>query len=322
MPKTEAIKRRFDLFGFALLAISLAGLQMFLDRGEQKDWFESWEIITEAFVAIGGFWMFVVHTMTSEHPLFEKGMFADRNFATGLIFMIVTGVLLLAGLALLPPLLQNMYGYSVLQSGFLTAPRGIGTLISMLAAGRLTNKIDARILVGLGVVLMGVSLWMMTGFALDQPSRPVVVSGVVQGLGLGLIFVPLQSLAFQTLETRLRTTAAALLNLARNVGGSVGISVVSTQLARLTQTSHADLAANVTQQTLPSVDPTLLQLLGNQGNLVAAIINGEITRQAVFIAYLDDFKLMMIVTFAVLPLLLLMKRGNKAGGGAPHMAMD
>ena len=120
-------------------------------------------------------------------------MFTDRNFATGLLFMAVTGVLLLAGLALLPPLLQNMYGYSVLQSGFLTAPRGVGTLISMLLAGRLTGKIDARLLVGIGVVLMGVSLYMMTGFAIDQPSRPVIVSGVVQGLGLGLIFVPLQT---------------------------------------------------------------------------------------------------------------------------------
>ena len=126
-------------------------------------------------------------------------MFTDRNFATSLVFMAVTGVLLLAGLALLPPLLQNMYGYSVLQSGFLTAPRGVGTLISMLIAGRLTGKIDARMLVGIGVVLMGISLYMMTGFAIDQPSRPVIVSGVVQGLGLGLIFVPLQTLAFETL---------------------------------------------------------------------------------------------------------------------------
>ena len=181
--------------------------------------------------------------VTAKHPLFERAMFADRNFATGMLFMAVTGVLLLAGLALLPPLLQNLYGYSVLQSGFLTAPRGVGTLISMLMAGRLTGKIDSRLLVGIGVVLMGVSLYMMTGFAIDQPSRPVIMSGVVQGLGLGLIFVPLQSLAFETLAPRMRTTAAALLNLSRNIGGSVGISVVSTQLVRMTQVAHADMAA-------------------------------------------------------------------------------
>ena len=324
MPKTETLKRNFDMFGFALLALALGGLQLFLDRGEQEDWLQSWEIRVELGVAIAASWMFVVHMVTAKHPLFDRSMFKDRNFATGMLFMAVTGVLLLAGLALLPPLLQNMYGYSVLQSGFLTAPRGVGTLISMLLAGRLTGKMDARILVGIGVTLMGVSLWMMTGFAIDQPSRPVILSGVVQGLGLGLIFVPLQSLAFETLVPQLRTTAAALLNLSRNIGGSIGISVVSAQLVRMTQVAHADLAAQVTQQTIPTASPEMLQTVGPvAGPAALAILNGEVTRQALFIAYLDDFKLMMIITFAVLPLLLLMRRGNQVGGGGPqHAAMD
>jgi DHA2 family multidrug resistance protein len=237
--------------------------------------------------------------------------------------MAATGVLLLAGLALLPPLLQNMYGYSVLQSGFLTAPRGIGTLFSMLIAGRATGKIDARLLVGIGVVLMGISLHMMTQFAIDQPSRPVILSGVVQGLGLGLIFVPLQTLAFETLQARLRTTGAALLNLSRNIGGSIGISIVSTELVRMTQVAHADLAHNITEQTIPTLDPTILQtIFPVAGQAVLAYVNMEITRQALFIAYLDDFKLMMIVTFSVLPLLFFMKRGNKVGGGGPPVHMD
>ena len=321
MPKVEKHKRSFDLLGFALLALALGGLQMFLDRGEQKDWFDSWEIIIELGIAISAAWMFVVHLITAKNPLFERSMFADRNFSTGLLFMAVTGVLLLAGLALLPPLLQNLYGYSVLQSGYLTAPRGVGTLISMLVAGRLTGKIDARLLVGIGVTLMGVSLWMMTGFALEQSSTPVIMSGVVQGLGLGLIFVPLQSLAFETLAPKMRTTAAALLNLSRNIGGSVGISVVSAQLVRMTQVAHADLASTITEQTIPTVDPTLLQTIAPQGTTAIAMINAEVTRQAVFIAYLDDFKLMMLVTFAVLPLLLLMRKGQSTGE-RPQMAMD
>ncbi len=312
MPTSGTHKRRFDLFGFALLAIALASLQMFLDRGQQKDWFDSWEIIIEAGLAIAGFWMFLVHTITAEHPLWDREMFADRNFASALVFMVITGVLLLAGLALLPPLLQNLYGYSVLQSGFLTAPRGIGTLMSMLIAGRLTSKIDARILVAIGVVLMGISLWMMTGFAIDQPSRPVVVSGVVQGLGLGLIFVPLQTLAFATLPARERTTGAALLNLARNVGGSVGISIVSFQLVWMTQVAHADMAAHITDSKIPTLDPNVLAAFGNQATAIAAFLNAEITRQALFIAYLDDFKLMMWISFLVLPLLLLMRNSNKA----------
>ena len=313
MPKTETHERKFDMFGFALLAIALGALQFCLDRGQQNDWFGSWETIIEAGLAIGAGWMFVVHMMTAKHPLFERAMFTDRNFATSLLFMAVTGVLLLAGLALLPPLLQNMYGYSVLQSGMLTAPRGIGTLISMLIAGRMTGKIDARLLVGLGVILMGLSLYMMTGFAIEQPSRPVIMSGVVQGLGLGLIFVPLQTLAFETLSARLRTTGAALLNLSRNIGGSIGISIVSTQLVRMTQVSHADMAAQITQNTIPTLDPTVLQTIAPvAGPAALAYINMMITKQALFIAYLDDFKLMMIITFAVLPLLFFMKRGSKA----------
>src|SRR5436305_15042280 len=157
MPKTETHQRKFDLFGFALLGLALGALQMFLDRGEQNDWFSSWETIIELGVAIGAGWMFVVQLVTAKKPLFDRSMFADRNFATGLLFMAVTGVLLLAGLELLPPLLQNMYGYSVLQSGFLTAPRGVGTLFSMLIAGKLTGKFDARMRVGLGVIRAGVA---------------------------------------------------------------------------------------------------------------------------------------------------------------------
>src|SRR6266550_5265643 len=321
MPKTDTHQRKFDMFGFALLAIALGALQFCLDRGQQNDWFQSWETIIEAGLAVGAGWMFVVHMVTAKHPLFERSMFADRNFATALLFMAVTGVLLLAGLALLPPLLQNLYGYSVLQSGFLTAPRGVGTLISMLLAGRLVGKIDSRLLVGIGVTLMGVSLYMMTGFAIDQPSRPVIVSGVVQGLGLGLIFVPLQTLAFETLSARLRTTGAALLNLARNIGGSVGISIVSTQLVRMTQVAHADLAQAITQQTIPTAEPSMLQtIFPVAGPGALAYINLEVTRQALFIAYLDDFKLMMLVTFAVLPLLLFMRRGERVGTGGPQHA--
>jgi DHA2 family multidrug resistance protein len=323
MPKTATHQRKFDMFGFALLAIALGSLQFCLDRGEQNDWFSSWETILEAGLAVGAGWMFIVHMITGKNPLFERSMFSDRNFATGLLFMAVTGILLLAGLALLPPLLQNMYGYSVLQSGFLTAPRGVGTLISMLMAGRLTGKIDARLLVGIGVVLMGVSLYMMTGFAIDQPARPVIMSGVVQGLGLGLIFVPLQSLAFETLAPRLRTTGAALLNLSRNIGGSIGISVVSTQLVRMSQVSHADLAQNITQATIPTANPEILQTaIPVAGPAALAYLNGLITKQALFIAYLDDFELMMIVTFAVLPLLFFMRRGQQVGGGGPPVHMD
>jgi DHA2 family multidrug resistance protein len=322
MPRTEVARRPFDLFGFALLAVALGALQMFLDRGEQLDWFESWEIRLEAGLAFGAAWMFVVHTVTGKAPLFPRAMFADRNFATGLLFMAVTGVLLLAGLALLPPLLQRLYGYSVLQSGYLTAPRGIGVLISMLAAGKLIGRVDARLFVAAGITLMGTSLYMMTGFALDQPAGPVIWSGLIQGLGLGCIFVPVQALAFATLAPAVRTHAASLLNLARNVGGSVGIALVGAQLVRNVQISHADMAASVTGNSLPMADPSLLMRMGVQGQAALAVIDAEINRQALFIAYLDDFKLMMIITFAALPLILLVRKAAEPGAGGPPAHAD
>ncbi len=321
MPESPTNRRPFDLLGFALIAVALGALQMFLDRGESQEWFESWEVIIELGLAIAFFWMFVVHTFTAKAPIFEKPMFADRNFATGMLFMAVTGVLLLAGLALLPPLLQRLYGYSVLQSGMLTAPRGVGTLISMLVAGRLVGKLDSRLLVVVGISLMALSLWMMTGFALDQPAGPVIWSGVVQGLGIGLIFVTMQSLAFATLAPALRTSAASLLNLARNIGGSIGIAVVGSQLVRMTQVAHADIASHVTASTIPTLDPGLLERIGQQGDVTLAVINAEVTRQAVFIAYLDDFWLMMWVTLAALPLVFLLKKARAPEGGPAAHAM-
>src|SRR3954465_2791538 len=187
MPKGEVVRRRFDLFGFGLLAVALGAMQLMLDRGQQLDWFDSWEIWFEAALALSCTWMFIVQLATAKHPLFDPKMFADRNFGFALLFMVVTGVLLLAGLALLPPLLQNLFGYSVLDSGFLTAPRGLGTLASMMIAGRLTGRVDARILIFFGVACLAFSLWQMSGFDLMMGSRLIIISGVIQGFGLGFI---------------------------------------------------------------------------------------------------------------------------------------
>jgi len=243
-------------------------------------------------------------------------MFADRNFALGLLFMMVTGVLLLAGLALLPPMLQHLYGYSVLQSGIMTAPRGVGTLISMLLAGRLVGKVDLRILVALGMGLMGWSLYVMTGFAIEMGQGPIIWSGFIQGLGLGLVFVTMQSLAFATLAPRIRTHAASLLNLSRNIGGSIGISLVTTLLARNMQTAHADMASHVTEQVLPTISGGVISQFGLPASSALALIDAEITRQAAFIAYIDDFWIMMWLTLASIPLVLLLRpaKATPVGG--------
>jgi DHA2 family multidrug resistance protein len=322
MPATPRTKRRFDLFGFALLALALGSLQMMLDRGEHLDWFDSWEVWIEAALAASCGWMFIVHLATTREPLFDMRMFADRNFAFALLFMAVTGLLMLAGLALLPPLLQQLFGYSVLQSGILTSPRGVGTLLSMMIAGRLTGRIDARLIIFTGIGLMAISLYQMSRFSLVMDSRPIVVSGFVQGFGLGLIFVPLQSLAFASLPVSFRTTGAALLNLSRNIGGAFGISMVTSLLARNVQVSHSDLAANVTSMSLPVADPSILARIGALGDSAAAMIDAEINRQALMIAYLDDFWLMMLVTLASMPLVWLLRRARPGKDGAPPPVAD
>jgi DHA2 family multidrug resistance protein len=303
------------------MVLGFGCLQLMLDRGEREDWFDSSVIGVLAAIAGAALVGFLVRELMAKDPILDLRVFTDRNFAVGMIFMVVTGVLLLAGLALLPPLLQRLYGYSVLQSGILTAPRGVGTLISMLAAGKLVGRVDQRILVGLGMALMGWSLHVMTGFAIEQGSTPFIISGVIQGLGLGLIFVPMQSLAFATLEPRARTSAASLLNLSRNIGGSVGISLVATLLARNIQISHADLIGNITELNLPSISSGVVSQMGLPATSAIAIADAEINRQAAFIAYLDDFWIMMWVTFASIPLVFLLRPAKPPKPGEPAIAM-
>nr|WP_280639001.1 DHA2 family efflux MFS transporter permease subunit [Sphingomicrobium aestuariivivum] len=323
LPENGKARRKFDVLGFALLGLSIASLQLLLERGHQLDWFESVEIWIEAGLFVGAGWMFIVHTVMGRETLFEREMFADRNFSIGLLFMVVTGVLLLAGLALLPPLLQKLYGYSVLQSGFLTMPRGVGILVSMLITGRLVGLVDLRLLVLGGMALMAWSMHMMTGFAIEMGRGPIIWSGLVQGFGLGIVFVTMQSLAFATLAPRLRTDAASVLNLFRNIGGSVGISLVATLLARNIQVAHADMAAQVDERVLPRLTDQVAGAQGLDPATATVLLDAEINRQAAFIAYLDDFQIMMWLTLAAMPLVLLLKPLSKAqrGEGSPALAM-
>jgi DHA2 family multidrug resistance protein len=316
MPSARVAKRRFDFFGFAMLSIGLGALQLLLDRGEQLDWFASWEIWIEAGLAVTGFWVFVIHLLTSPHSFLDPAMFRDRNFATGLVFIFVVGIVLLATTALLPPMLQHLYGYPVVTTGLILAPRGVGTMISMIAVGRLMGRVDPRIMITSGILLTAWSLWDMTAFSPGMGSWPFLTSGIIQGLGLGLVFVPLSTVSFSTLPARYRTDAASLFSLVRNVGSSIGISVCATLLARNTQISHAELGAQVTPFA-PGLSPEVLS-----GEVEALMrLNQQVTEQAAFIAYLDDFLFMMWVTLAALPLILLL-RYRKAPAAAPHAAIE
>jgi DHA2 family multidrug resistance protein len=321
LPKESTRERRFDLFGFAMLSLAIGALQMMLDRGEQLDWFNSAEIWIELALTITGAWVFVIHSLTAENPFIDIAMFRDRNFSMGLIFIFIIGIVLLASLALLPPLMQSLLGYPVITTGLVMAPRGIGTMISMIIVGRLTRIVDARILVFVGLVLTAYSMHMMSGFSIIMSDWPFITSGIVQGLGMGLVFVPLSTLAFATLAPHFRTDGAGLFSLVRNVGSSIGISVVSTVLAQMTQVNHQEIGSQLTpfNHNVVNQAPGLL----SADPMTLARISGEVTRQAAMIGYLDDFRLMMVICLIAMPIILLLRSPHKqAAGDTSHAVME
>ena len=313
---------RFDWTGFLLFAIAIGALQMMLDRGENLDWFEATEIMIEAGLMLLASYMFLVHTFTSERPFIDPRMFGDRNFSVSLIAIFIVGIILLGTLALMTPYLQQLMNYPVLTAGLVLAPRGIGTMIAMMIVGRIIGRVDPRYLFVVGLLLTALSLWEMTGFTPDISEWTIIRTGVVQGLGLGFIFVPLSTMAFATLDAAYRTQGAALFSLVRNVGSSIGISFVVFLLTRNTAINHVELAAHVTPFNIG------LSLPGVTGNWSVAtqtgkaMLDGEITRQASIIAYANDFRLMMYVALLALPLALLLSKPRHSHGPATAAVAD
>ena len=306
LPTDETRSSRFDWRGFSFLAIGIGALQLFLDRGEQQDWFGSVEIQIEAALAFLGFYLYVVHWKTRERSFLDLGLFKDRNFFASNVFIFVLGVVLFATMALLPPFLQNLMNYPVVTTGLLLAPRGVGTLIAMMLVGRLMARgLDARLLSAIGMTLTVYSLWQMMHFSLDVPEHLIVTTGVIQGLGLGLVFVPISTVAYSTLPTSARTEAAGIFSLMRNIGSSVGISIVMTLLSRNTQINHAEIASRLTPFNNDAAQMSTMFGTNSATGLMA--LNGEVTRQASAIAFLNDFWLMMVMTAVSIPLLLLLK---------------
>jgi DHA2 family multidrug resistance protein len=323
LPSIGKRLRGFDFFGFAMLSLGVGALQLMLDRGADADWFASVEIWIELGLAVTGFWVFIVHTLTAEHPFIDPKIFLDRNFATGLVFIFVIGIVLLASLALLPPMLSGIFGYPTITTGVVMAPRGVGTMISMLAVGRLVRMVDARYLVVTGLLITSYSLYMMTGFSPQMDDYLILSTGVIQGVGLGLVFVPLSTVAFATLDARFRTDATALFSLVRNIGSSIGISIVSVLLTRNAQINHVELSAFINPFN-PNLWAAMPAAAGGDPTALSRL-DGLVNQQALMISYINDFKLMMIVTLFALPLVLLLRKPRHApaaGGGAPAAHMD
>jgi DHA2 family multidrug resistance protein len=309
--------RRFDLLGYAALALFIACLQLMLDRGPSEDWLQSWEIWIELTFALIGLYIFVIHTITAAKPFFERELLRDWNFVSGCVLSVATGLMLFASLALLPPMMQNILGYPVVLIGLVTAPRGAGMFLGMTVIGRLMGKIDARALLLTGFALNAFSLWQMTQFSPQMDARLIIVSGVIQGVALGLIFPASNTLAFATLPRRLRTDGAAVFTLARSLGSAAGISMMQAVLVRNMSTSYSDLIQNVRPDNpVMGAVPSDVVDLSTIGGL--ATMAGEVSRQAAMIAYVDDFHLAMWLSILVMPLVFLLRPPPRAA--APQNA--
>ena len=298
--------RTFDALGFLFLSLAIGALQMMLDRGQRLDWFGSTEIIIECGLLLCGMWMFMVHALGQEHPYIDLHLFKDRNYVLSTTVGLVVFTTLFAAMALIPPFAQNLLGYPVITTGLVLMPRGIGTMLTMIVAGRLANKIDPRVMISTGLAVMAWSLYEMSKFDLQVDIWALTWTGFVQGLGMGLSMITLMTIAFSTLPTALRTEATGVYNLIRNIGGSVGISVAFTLLDRNGQVNHQALAQHITPYNAALSASAMPMDLTNTHDL--AMLNGMITRQAAMISFNNDFKLMMILSLLAIPLVLLLRR--------------
>ncbi len=311
--------RKFDFLGFGALIVSVAALQLMLDRGPGEDWFSSIEIWTEALVALTAFWIFVTHTMTTRHPFIDLSLLRDRNLAVTSVFSFLTTGIMFGSLTILPILTQTLMGYPVLASGIVSMPRGLGSFLSMWAAPRLVTRLGMRMPMLIGLALNALSLWWMMHFDLAMSSQPLIIASLLQGVGMGLVFVPMTTFAFTTVPAALRPDAMAMFNLLRAIGASLGISIMLALATANTQAMHASLAAHVIPSD-PVVRWGLDRAFSPQTVEGALALDAQLNRQASMVSYLDDFRLMFVVSLFCIPLVLILKAARRAPTPGPAQA--
>ena len=312
LPRSQGLTRlTFDWTGFVVLTAGIGALQLMLDRGQDQDWFTSREIVIEAVIAVLGIYLALVHIVLGRQPMIRASLFKDVNFSAGLAMMFAVGTLLVSSLALMTPWLQVMSNYPVETAGLIMAPRGLGNLCSIMLAGRLTTRVDERYMVGIGLSLICFSFWRMTGWTPDVSSHDVMVTIVIQGAGLGLVFTPLQVLSFATLPPAMRIEGASLFSLLRNIGAAIGVSVTSAMLAHNTQAMHETIGSLVTpfNRAVAAAGRGWLDPATHRG---AILLDRMIQQQAQIVAYMDDYKMLILTTFPAIGLLLLMRQPRRA----------
>ena len=322
--KTE----RVDYWGIGLLAIGIAALQIVLDKGQEEDWFSSHFITWLAVISLVGLAAFVVRELVADHPVVDLRVFQVRTYATGVFMMTVLGYVLYGSTVLLPIFLQVLLGYPSLQAGFAMLPRGLGSFIAMPFVGILMSKVEARKLLLVGFTVAAYAMWMLGRINLNAGYWDVFWPQFIQGLSMGFLFVPLTTITHDAISKERMGNATSIFNLMRNIGGSIGIAMVTTMVARHTQTNINILGAHVspynfsTQQMVQNIRAGLI----SRGADVATAtqqayeaVFGAVARQANMIAFIGAFRLLGFMFLSVIPLILLMKRARSRGGGSAAM---
>jgi MFS transporter, DHA2 family, multidrug resistance protein len=303
--------RKLDWLGFMFLSLAIAGFQLVLDRGEQKGWFQSPEILVESAMTVFGLYMFIVHSLTTANPFIDVRLFRDRTYVIGVGIMAMIFMVYLGALVLVPQLLQFEMNYPVFTAGLATSPRGLGMIGAFIVIGRLKGSINPRLLIAGGMLVNGISLYLMSGWSLDVEMNQIVWTGVLQGVGMGMITLPVATVAFATLTDELRTDGSAFFSLMRNLGGAIGVAIVSSRIVELTQIHHGNLAQFLTPfRHLP------MRMAGMSEGASMQVMNFAITRQAGMIAYINGFLLLAILSIVMLPLVFFL-RTPRIGQAAP-----
>lgn len=300
---------RFDWTGFLALSIAITCLQLLMDRGERLDWFQSPEIILLTAAMGLSFYIFLVHIFTYARPFITPGMFLDRNFSIGLLLVFVYGMLNFTPIVLFPSLLQNLKGYPDSIIGMLLAMRGAGLVLGFFIAGRM-GRLDPRIGLVIGLVLVGISGIQLMSFDLNVSVEPLAWTGIIQGIGCGLMWVPLTVITFATLSPALLAEASSIFHLLRNFGSSIFISISVMVVIRFGKVNYSELVENITPFNEVMKFPSIMGQWSVDSLAGLAALSREISRQAQMIGYSNAFTLYTVTCFASLPLLLLIRIGK------------
>ncbi|HZP87664.1 MAG TPA: DHA2 family efflux MFS transporter permease subunit [Burkholderiales bacterium] len=313
LPETKRdASKRLDWFGFVTLAIGIGSLQMMLDRGQRLDWFESPEIVFEAALACLGLYLFNAHSFTARTPFLDPRLFIQRKFFLSLLFISFYGFLTVPTMVLMPTFLENLQGYPIDTIGLLQSPRGVGMLSALVVSGRITGKIDPRILIAFGLLTLGISSAEMSQWTAEVDKWPIVWTGLLQGAGAGIMLVPIQLIAFPSLPAGQRTEATSVFNLVRSVCSSAGVSVTLALFVHTSAMSRAGLSEHVSpySDALRAAESSGTWSMASTEKL--AMLARELDRQAAVTGYNDAFLFLAAASLAAIPLLLFVGRTDNA----------